>query len=140
MSITKMYLYQALADTVLLLHALLVVFVVAGLLLTIAGGYRQWLWVRNGWFRVVHLGCIAVVVVQSWAGQVCPLTSAEMWLRGQTAAATYSGSFVQYWLQRLLYYDAPDWFFVVCYTTFGLVVVIAWRRIPPHNIRHKRDQ
>ncbi|MFA9420623.1 MAG: DUF2784 domain-containing protein [Gammaproteobacteria bacterium] len=126
-------LYQPLADVVLFLHALFVVFVVAALLLTIAGGYRQWQWVRNWWFRVVHLVAIAVVVTQSWAGLICSLTSLEMWLRGQAGGEQYDGSFIQYWLQRFLYYDAPGWIFVTAYTVFGLLVIIAWLRFPPHK-------
>ncbi|MEH6823854.1 MAG: hypothetical protein V7629_08115 [Motiliproteus sp.] len=40
---------------------------------------------------------------------------------------------MQYWLQRLLYYDVPDWWFVVAYNTFGLLVVITWLRVPPQK-------
>ena len=127
------HLYQHLADIVLLLHAMFVVFVVAALLLTIVGGYRQWQWVRNWWFRVVHLAGIAIVVAQSWAGLICSLTSLEMWLRGQAGGEQYSGRFIQYWLQRFLYYDAPGWVFVTAYTVFGLLVIIAWLRFPPHK-------
>jgi Protein of Unknown function (DUF2784) len=126
--------YQYLADVVLLLHTLVVVFVVAALLLTIVGGYRQWLWVRHWWFRVAHLACIAVVVAQSWAGLLCPLTTLEIWLRGQAGGEQYDGSFIQYWLERFLYYDAPQWVFVVVYTIFGLLVIITWIRFPPQKI------
>jgi len=126
-------LYQTLADLVLLLHTLFVVFVVAALLLTIAGGYRRWRWVRNWWFRVVHLVAIAVVVAQSWAGLICSLTNLEMWLRGQAGSKQYEGSFIQYWLQRFLYYDAPAWVFVTAYTLFGLLVIITWVRFPPQK-------
>ncbi len=128
------YLYQNLADVVLLLHALFVVFVVAALLLTIVGGYRQWRWVRNWWFRVVHLVGIAVVVAQSWAGLLCPLTTLEMWLRGQAGEVQYDGSFIQYWVERFLYYDVPAWVFVVVYTAFGLLVIITWVRFPPQKM------
>ncbi len=128
------HIYQSLADVVLLLHALSVVFVVAALLLTIVGGYRQWFWVRNWWFRVIHLVGITVVVVQSWAGLLCPLTTLEMWLRDQAGEARYEGSFIQYWLGRFLYYNAPEWVFVVAYTAFGLLVIITWVRFPPHKI------
>ncbi|MEH6823525.1 MAG: DUF2784 domain-containing protein [Motiliproteus sp.] len=127
------HLYQNLADAVLLLHSLIVVFVVAALLLTIVGGYRQWLWVRNWWFRVVHLVAIAVVVAQSWAGLLCPLTTLEMWLRGKAGSVPYDGGFIQYWLQRFLYYDAPEWVFVVVYTVFGLLVIITWGLFPPQK-------
>ena len=125
------YLYQNLADAVLLLHALFVVFVVTALLLIIVGGYRQWSWVHSWRFRIVHLACIALVVAQSWAGLLCPLTSLEMWFREQAGATIYVGSFIQYWLERFLYYDAPNWVFVVVYTAFGLLVIIAWLRFPP---------
>jgi hypothetical protein len=124
---------QNLADLVLLLHALVVVFVVAALLLTVIGGYSHWRWVRNWWFRWIHLVAIAVIVAQSWLGLLCPLTTLEMWLRGQSGGGQYDGSFMQYWLQRLLYYDVPEGWFVVAYSTFGLVVVIAWLRLPPQQ-------
>ena len=126
--------YQNLADVVLLVHALIVVFIVAALLLTIVGGYRQWLWIRNWWFRMVHLVGIAVVVIQSWAGLFCPLTTLEMWLRGQAGGVQYEGGFIQYWLGRFLYYDAPAWVFVVIYTAFGLLVIITWARFPPQKV------
>ena len=126
--------YQSLADVVLLLHALSVVFVVAALLLTIVGGFRQWSWIRNWWFRVVHLVGITVVVVQSWAGLLCPLTTLEMWLRDQAGESRYEGSFIQYWLGRFLYYNAPEWVFVVAYTAFGLLVISTWVCFPPRKI------
>ncbi|MEH6652177.1 MAG: DUF2784 domain-containing protein [Motiliproteus sp.] len=127
--------YQNFADLVLLLHALVVVFVVTSLLLTIVGGYKHWRWVRNWWFRVIHLIAIAVIVTQSWFGLLCPLTILEMWLRGQAGDGQYDGSFMQYWLQRLLYYDVPEWWFVVAYSTFGLLVVITWLCVPPQKKR-----
>ena len=128
------HLFQILADAVLLLHALFVVFVVTALLLIMVGGYRQWSWVRSWRFRIIHLASIALVVAQSWAGLLCPLTNLEMWLRNRAGAAIYEGSFIQYWLQRFLYHEAPLWIFGVAYTAFGLLVVIAWLRFPPLKI------
>ena len=57
---------------------------------------------------------------------ICPLTTWEMALRAKAGNTTYSGSFIAHWLQTLLYYDAPAWVFVVCYTRFGLLVVGSW--------------
>ena len=50
------------ADIILLLHVLFVAFVVIGLLLIFIGKIRYWLWIRNPWFRLIHLAAIAVVV------------------------------------------------------------------------------
>ena len=125
--------YQILADLVLLLHVLFVVFVVGALLLIILGGFRQWQWVRNRWFRIAHLVGIIVVVAQSWAGLLCPLTNLEMWLRRQAGGVQYDGSFIQYWMERLIYYEAPEWVFVAAYTSFGLLVIITWVSFPPQK-------
>ncbi len=124
-------LYQILADIVLAIHVLVVVFVVLGLVLVLAGNRLGWRWVNNAWFRLAHIGAIGVVVAEAWLGVVCPLTTLEMWLRSKAGVDGYSGSFIEYWLQQILYYDAPAWVFVAAYTLFGLLVAVAWWRFPP---------
>jgi len=123
--------YRTLADAVLVLHFGIVVFVVGGLLLVVAGNLLRWRWVNNGWFRLAHVAAIAVVVVQAWLGQVCPLTALESWLRAKAGAPIYRQSFIEHWVQRLLYYEAPLWVFALAYTAFGLLVVLAWWAFPP---------
>jgi hypothetical protein len=123
--------YQVLADAVLVVHVGIVLFVVAGFVLVVAGNVRQWGWVNHLWFRLAHLAAIAVVVAESWIGITCPLTTMEMWLRARGGVSTYSGGFVEYWLQRVLYYDAPPWVFTVGYTLFGLLVAATWWYFPP---------
>ncbi|WP_144394228.1 DUF2784 domain-containing protein [Pleionea sediminis] len=123
--------YSLLADSILILHTSFVVFVVVGLMLILIGGWRDWLWVRQFWFRITHLGAIAFVVVQSWLGANCPLTIWEMQLRHKAGEVTYNDSFIAHWLHKLLYYQAPDWVFVVIYTLFGLLVVLSWYWVRP---------
>ena len=127
--------YLLAADAVLLLHLLFVVFVVAGLVLTLVGRLLSWAWVRNWWFRVVHLAAIGVVVLQSWLGVICPLTKLEMALRDRAGDTTYVGGFVSHWLETILYYRAPAWVFAVVYTAFGLLVLLSWFWVPPRRRR-----
>ena len=110
------------ADLLLLGHVLFVGFVVFGLVLILVGKPLAWDWVRNPWFRLTHLVAIGIVVLQSWFGIICPLTTWEMAFRERAGDAVYSGSFVSHWLETLLYYNAPPWAFVVCYTAFGALV------------------
>ena len=119
----------------LLLHVLFVVFVVAGLVLILAGRLMSWAWVRNWWFRVTHLAAIGVVVLQSWLGVICPLTKLEMALRDRAGDTTYAGGFVSHWLETILYYRAPAWVFAVVYTAFGALVLLSWFWVPPRR-RH----
>ena len=121
------------ADTLLILHTMLVGFVILGLVATFAGYFCQWRWVRNFWVRLSHLIVIGVVVLQSWLGVLCPLTSWEMALRAKAGEAGYEGSFIQHWLQSILYYSAPDWVFSLAYTVFGALVLASWFVVRPER-------
>lgn len=123
--------YRVSADSVLAVHFAIVVFVIGGLVLIVAGNLRGWRLVNRWWFRLTHLAAIAVVAAQAWLGVVCPLTTLESWLRAKAREAVYETSFIEYWLVRLLYYEAPAWVFTVAYTLFALAVVGAWWRWPP---------
>jgi len=123
------------ADALLFLHVAFVGFIVFGLLLIAAGGVMKWAWVRNPWFRILHLAGIGIVVLQSWLGMICPLTSWEMALRARAGDTVYAGTFISHWMQSLLYYHAPPWVFAACYTIFGALVVLSWIRVPPRPFR-----
>lgn len=127
------------ANTLLIVHVAFVVFVILGLALIYLGYFFNWSWVRNFWFRILHLFAIAIVVLQSWLGIICPLTIWEMQLRQQAGDATYSGSFIAHWLQQLLFYQAPQWVFILCYTIFGALVVLSWFVVKPYR-RFKKDR
>jgi Protein of Unknown function (DUF2784) len=129
--------YTSLADLVLFLHIAIVLFVVGGLLLVVVGNVAAWQWVNGRLFRYAHLAAIAVVVVQSWLGVTCPLTTLESWLREQAGASAYATGFIQYWVQHLLFYQAPEWVFTLVYTGFGLLVAATWWFFPPKGGRPK---
>lgn len=132
--------YQLLADLVLSLHVAIVVFVVGGLVLIIVGNLRSWRWVNSISFRLAHVAAIAFVVAEAWLGIVCPLTTVEMWLRAKAHAITYTGSFIEHWLARILYYEAPAWVFTTVYTLFGLLVVVTWWYFPPNSNQRTHEK
>ena len=127
------------ADVVLLLHFAIVVFVVGGLVLIIVGNMRGWHWVNALWFRLAHLGAIGAVVAESWLGITCPLTILEIWLRSKAGGKVYTVSFIEHWLQRLIFFDAPPWAFVLGYSLFGLLVLVTWWYFPPGS-KSRRDE
>jgi hypothetical protein len=129
--------WRAAADAVLVLHAAVVLFVVGGLVLVVLGnllrtalGGPRWPWVNRPWFRALHGLAIATVVLQSWLGITCPLTDLEWWLRAQAGQAMPAQGFIELWLHRLLFFQAPGWVFALAYTLFGLAVAASWWRWP----------
>lgn len=128
--------YQLLADAVLIVHFAIVLFVIGGLVFVVVGNLRRWHWVNRLWFRVTHLAAIGIVVAQAWLGRICPLTMLESWLREQAGQASYSATFVEHWVQRVLYFEAPPWLFAVAYTVFGILVLAAWWCFPPGRKSH----
>lgn len=125
--------FQFSVNTVLLLHVLFVAFVVLGLLLIYVGRALDWSWIRNPIFRITHLCAIGIVTTQAWFGIVCPLTTLENLLREKSGDAVYNGTFMSYWLQKILYYHAPDWVFIACYTAFGTLVLASWFLVRPYS-------
>jgi len=128
----------ALADAVLVVHFAIVVFIVGGLAFIVAGGALHWRAAANVWFRAAHLAAIVIVVVQAWLAEACPLTTLESSLRAKGGALGYDQSFIEHWLQRIVFYEAPSWAFVLAYTLFALAVVWAWWRYPPRSPRTRR--
>lgn len=125
----------AAADLTLIAHAAFIVFVVAGQGLILAGWALGWRWPRNLTFRLVHAGAIALVVLESWFGVVCPLTWLEFRLRAAAGSPVAADSFVGYWLQRLIFYDAPPWTFTLIYTAFAALVAVTLVFYPPDRRR-----
>ena len=117
------------ADALLVAHFLIAAFIVAGLVLVWVGAALGWKWTRNPWFRYLHLGAIAFVAAEALAGVACPLTVWEDLLRGGVRAE----SFVGRWVQRLLYYQAPEWVFTVAYVLWTTATLLTLWLVPPRR-------
>ena len=100
-------------------------------MLIYVGRFFQWQWVRYFWLRLAHLAGIVYVVLQTWAGIICPLTIWEMQFREKAGATTYTGSFIQHWLETIIYYDFPQWVFIIIHTVFGALVLGSWFLVKP---------
>jgi len=129
--------YQILADCVLIVHVIFVLFVVLMVPLIFIGGSKAWSWIRSPWIRWLHLIGILIVVLQSWLGMICPLTIFEMWLRRLGGEVAYTESFVEHWMQRILYWDLPWWVFVAIYSFFAVIVLAAWLLVPPRPLARR---
>ncbi len=89
-------LLKLLADFVVLVHFLWVVFLFLG-----------GIWgVRNKLIKIAHLSGLLFAILIQVFGWYCPLTHLEVWLRSKhDPALAYVGSFIIHYLEKLVYLD-----------------------------------
>jgi len=85
--------YNLLADLVVLIHLLFVLFSLLGALLVIR--WRKMIW--------LHLPAALWAAGVEFSGKICPLTPLENWLRVRGGGAGYAGDFIGQYLLWLLY-------------------------------------
>jgi hypothetical protein len=116
-------LYRIAADLVVAVHLAFVLFVVLG-------GVFVLKWKRSAW---VHIPAALWGVVIEFAGWVCPLTPLENWLREKGGAHGYSGSFVEHYLEPVLYPAAITRGLQIAFGFFALIAnlgiygYVVWR-------------
>jgi hypothetical protein len=86
-------LYLLLADLVLILHALFIIFVVFGGVFALR--WRKVIW--------IHIPCVAWGVVLEFQGWICPLTYLENDLLEAGGATRYAGDFIWHYLRPFVY-------------------------------------
>jgi hypothetical protein len=124
-------LWLGLADAVVIVHAVYVAFVVFGFLAIVVGAIAGARWARSFPLRAAHLAAIVLVCVETAIGAVCPLTTLENSLRLRAGASAYPADFVGYWVDRLIFYNAPSWVFALLYFGFAGLVALSWWLWPP---------
>jgi Protein of Unknown function (DUF2784) len=118
-----------LADLLLVLHFSIAGFIVLGLILVWIGALARWSWIRNPWFRYLHLTAIVFVAAEALLGFACPLTIWEDLLRGGVRPESFIGR----WVHRLLYYNAPEWVFTALYSSWAAAALLTLRFVKPRR-------
>ena len=129
--------YRFLADALTVVHLSYVGFVVVGQLLIWAGLLLRWRWVRNPWFRCLHLLAIVIVALETFIGMRCPLTIWEEHLRDAVGDELADGEFVRRFLVPILFSgnyirDTFSWeFLTYCYYGVAGLVLLTFVLAPP---------
>jgi hypothetical protein len=124
--------YAFLADAIVVFHAAYVGFVVVGQFLILIGLALKWSWVRNPWFRVIHLIAIVVVGLEAAGGVTCPITEWENQARLAAGQTVEEGTFMGRLAHHLLFYrDVDQWYFDVGHMAFAVLVLATFLLAPP---------
>jgi hypothetical protein len=126
--------YLFLADLIVLLHFAYVAFLILGMAAILLGLALRWRWVRNFWFRSIHFLMVAIVVLESLCGILCPLTKWEDRLRELGGQTTEPGTFIGRWMDTLMFVEPSAMTSSVlhsCYCLFGAAVLLTMYFAPP---------
>ena len=85
--------YELVADGIVMLHMLFILFVVSGGFLALR------------WLKIVYLHIPAVVwgVYIEFSGAICPLTPLENWFRLKSGQIAYEGDFIERYIIPIIY-------------------------------------
>jgi len=123
------------AGMILAVHAVIIAFNVAGLVVIPLGAALKWRLVRVAWLRLLHLGALAVVAGQALAGRACFLTIWENDFTGNPS----STPLIMGWVNHLIFWPLPLWVFtIIYYAAFLYVVALSfcvpfWGEAPKHH-------
>src|SRR6476659_5973287 len=117
------------ADAILVVHFLIVLFNVGGLVVVWIGAALGWSWIRNPWFRYLHLASMGFVAAEALLGIACPLTVWEDALRGGARPESFVGRLVRW----LMFYQAPECAFATAYVAWALATLATLRLVPPRR-------
>lgn len=85
--------YRILADLVVILHLLFIIFALLG------GSLVLW----RGYMLFIHIPAVLWVAVISFKGWICPLTPLENQLRQAAGGEGYPGGFVEHYIIPVIY-------------------------------------
>jgi hypothetical protein len=123
--------YDFLADLIVAFHFGYVAFVILGQVAIFIGFTLKWNWIRNFWFRLIHLIAITLVGLEAVFGIDCPLTGWEGALRRLAGHDAAEGSFVGRCLDYFLFYDVDPRILNGIHIGFAVLVIATLVLIPP---------
>jgi hypothetical protein len=102
--------YKLLADAVVLVHFLWIVFLFLGAL-----------WGRKSRIvKIFHLSGLAFAFIIQIFDWFCPLTHLEFWLRSKHALnLAYAGSFIIYYVERIVYIEISHYIVLIVTLLLG---------------------
>ncbi len=87
--------HMILADTILILHLIFIVFV-------IVGGFMVVRWHKLIW---LHIPIMLWGVIVEWGNFICPLTPLENYFRNLAGMSTYNHGFIEEYIYPLIYLE-----------------------------------
>ena len=128
-------LYRILADALVVIHFVWIVFMLAGFALTVCAFWKPALF--DWWiFRTIHLAGIIFVAALEILGKYCPLTVWENTLRrSYNPSHAYPGSFIVQYIAKLVYPEIDPLVLVIPTVFIAVFTLIVFVLRPPRRFQ-----
>ena len=111
-----------LSEIVLLLHFSIFLFMILSFILIPYGYYKNWEWVKNIYFRSIHLILMGIILIETILGFMCPLTILENFLRANKKIDNIFSKIIH----QIMYWDFTNYQFIILYLLSLSYIIFLW--------------
>jgi len=128
--------YKILADTIIVVHFLFILFMLSGFFLTAHALFFKRKFFNWWLFRSLHLLGILYVASLSLLGKYCPLTILENHFRSRYGVSSaYSGPFIIHYLEKLIYPEVNPLIIQIPTLFIAIFTIVVFIVKPPKKKR-----
>ena len=116
------------SEIILLLHLLIFLFITFSFILIPIGYFQKWEWVKNKYYRSIHLILMGIVSIETILGFMCPLTILENYFRDDIKVDNKLTEIAH----QILYWDLPNYQFIILYILSFSYLIFLWFFFKPN--------
>ena len=110
------------SEIVLLFHFCIFLFIILSFFLIPFGYYQKWEWVKNKYYRLIHIVLMGIIFIETILGFMCPLTVLENFLRNNIEI----NNKITQIIHQIMYWDLPSYQFIILYLLCLLYLIFLW--------------
>ena len=110
------------SEIVLLFHFCIFLFIILSFFLIPFGYYQKWEWVKNKYYRLIHLVLMGIIFIETILGFMCPLTILENFLRNNIEI----NNKITQIIHQIMYWNLPTYQFIILYLLSLLYLIFLW--------------
>ena len=116
------------SEIILLLHLLIFLFITLSFILIPIGYFQKWKWVKNKYYRSIHLILMGIISIETILGFMCPLTILENYFRDDIKVDNKLTEIAH----QILYWDLPNYQFIILYILSFSYLIFLWFFFKPN--------
>ena len=117
------------SEIVLLLHFSIFLFMIFSFILIPFGYFQKWEWVKNIYFRSIHLILMGFILIETILGFMCPLTILENFLRADQKVDNIFTEIIH----QIMYWDLTNYQFIILYFLSLSYIIFLWFYFRPNQ-------